>query len=95
MEVNEAYKLPVLVLGLSGLLLIIIIISGTVGSLIDSLIGGSIQATFQCLKCKIITEKRKHCKIPSKHVSGLYIVDNDMVNFLNTLLVIIIVFILV
>ena len=82
-------------LGLSGLLLIIIIISGTVGSLIDSIIGGSIQATFQCLKCKIITEKRKHCKIPSKHVSGLYIVDNDMVNFLNTLLVIIIVFILV
>jgi uncharacterized protein (TIGR00297 family) len=82
-------------LGLSGLLLIIIIISGTVGSLIDSLIGGSIQATFQCLKCKIITEKRKHCKIPSKHVSGLYIIDNDMVNFLNTLLVIIIVFILV
>ena len=82
-------------LGLSGILLIIIIISGTVGSLIDSLIGGSIQATFQCLKCKIITEKRKHCKIPSKHVSGLYIVDNDMVNFLNTLLVIIIVFILV
>jgi len=82
-------------LGLSGLLLIIIIISGTVGSLIDSLIGGSIQATFQCLKCKIITEKRKHCKIPSKHVSGLYIIDNDMVNFLNILLVIIIVFILV
>ena len=82
-------------LGLSGLLLIIIIISGTIGSLIDSLIGGSIQATFQCLKCKIITEKRKHCKIPSKHVSGLYIIDNDMVNFLNTLLVIIIVFILV
>ena len=31
-------------LGLSGLLLIIIIISGTVGSLIDSLIGGSIQS---------------------------------------------------
>jgi len=81
-------------LGLPTSLLGIIIITGTSGGLIDSLIGGSIQANFQCMECNNITEKRKHCNLPSRHVSGLYIVDNDMVNFLNTISGIIIVLIL-
>ena len=82
-------------LGLPASLLGIIIFTGTAGGLVDSLLGGSIQATFQCTKCKNITEKRKHCNLPSMHVSGLYVVDNDMVNFLNTISGIIIVLILV
>ena len=82
-------------LGLPVSLLGIIIITGTAGGLVDSLIGGSIQANFQCTECNNITEKRKHCNLPSKHVSGLYIVDNDMVNFLNTISGIIIVLFLV
>ena len=82
-------------LGLPASLLGIIIITGTVGSLVDSLIGGSIQANFQCAKCNNITEKRKHCNLPSILVSGLYIIDNDMVNFLNTISGIIIILILV
>ena len=84
-----------IILGLPASLLGIIIITGTAGSLVDSLIGGSIQANFQCTECNNFTEKRKHCNLPSKHVSGLYIVDNDMVNFLNTISGIIIVLILV
>ena len=82
-------------LGLPVSLLGIIIITGTAGGLVDSLIGGSIQANFQCTECNNITEKRKHCNLPSKHLSGLYIVDNDMVNCLNTISGIIIVLILV
>jgi len=82
-------------LGLPTSLLGIIIITGTAGSLIDSLIGGSIQANFQCAECNNITEKRKHCNLPSMHVSGLFMVDNDMVNFLNTISGIIIVLFLV
>ncbi len=82
-------------LGLPASLLGIIIITGTAGSLVDSLIGGSIQANFQCAECNNITEKRKHCNLPSMHVSGLYMVDNDMVNFLNTISGIIIVLFLV
>jgi uncharacterized protein (TIGR00297 family) len=82
-------------LGLPASLLGIIIFTGTAGGLVDSLIGGSIQATFQCTDCNDITEKRKHCNLPSMHVSGLYILDNDMVNFLNTISGIIIVLILV
>ena len=82
-------------LGLPASLLGIIIFTGTAGGLVDSLLGGSIQATFQCTKCKNITEKRKHCNLASMHVSGLYLVDNDMVNFLNTISGIIIVLILI
>ena len=82
-------------LGLPVSLLGIIIFTGTAGGLVDSVLGGSIQATFQCTECNNITEKRKHCNLPSMHVSGLYIVDNDMVNFLNTISGIIIVLILV
>ena len=82
-------------LGLPSSLLGIIIITGTAGSLVDSLIGGSIQANFQCAECNNITEKRKHCNLPSMHLSGLYMVDNDMVNFLNTISGIIIVLFLV
>jgi uncharacterized protein (TIGR00297 family) len=82
-------------LGLPASLLGIIVFTGTAGGLVDSVIGGSIQATFQCTDCNDITEKRKHCNLPSMHVSGLYILDNDMVNFLNTISGIIIVLILV
>ena len=82
-------------LGLPASLLGIIIFTGTAGGLVDSLIGGSIQATFKCTECNNITEKRKHCNLTSMHISGLYIVDNNMVNFLNTISGIIIVLILV
>jgi uncharacterized protein (TIGR00297 family) len=82
-------------LGLPASLLGIIVFTGIAGGLVDSVIGGSIQATFQCTDCNDITEKRKHCNLPSMHVSGLYILDNDMVNFLNTISGIIIVLILV
>ena len=66
-------------------LIYLIIITGSLGSLIDSFIGGSIQANFQCLKCDNLTEKRTHCNSTTLHISGVYYIDNDMVNFLNTL----------
>ena len=72
----------------------LIIITGSLGSLIDSLIGGSIQANFQCSKCNNLTEKRKHCNSTTLHISGIYYIDNDMVNFLNTLSALFIIIIL-
>ena len=75
-------------------LIFLIIITGSIGSLVDSFIGGSIQAKFQCSKCNDITEKRSHCNSSSLHISGIYFIDNDMVNFLNTLSAILILIIL-
>ena len=75
-------------------LIYLIVITGSIGSLVDSFIGGSIQANFQCLKCNNITEKRTHCNASSLHKSGIYFIDNDMVNFLNTVSAIFILIIL-
>ena len=75
-------------------LIYLIIITGSLGSLIDSLIGGSIQANFQCSKCDSLTEKRRHCNSTTLHISGVYFIDNDMVNFLNTLSALFIIIIL-
>ncbi|MAM64425.1 MAG: hypothetical protein CMF92_02315, partial [Candidatus Marinimicrobia bacterium] len=75
-------------------LIYLIVITGSIGSLVDSFIGGSIQANFQCLKCNNITEKRTHCNASSLHKSGIYFIDNDMVNFLNTVSAIFIMIIL-
>lgn len=75
-------------------LIYLIVITGSIGSLVDSFIGGSIQANFQCLKCNNITEKRTHCNSSSLHQSGIYFIDNDMVNFLNTVSAIFILIIL-
>ena len=75
-------------------LIYLIVITGSIGSLVDSFIGGSIQANFQCLKCNNITEKRTHCNSFSLHKSGIYFIDNDMVNFLNTVSAIFILIIL-
>ena len=75
-------------------LIFLIIITGSIGSLVDSFIGGSIQAKFQCSRCNDVTEKRSHCNSSSLHISGIYFIDNDMVNFLNTLSAILILIIL-
>lgn len=65
-------------------LIYLIVIAGSIGSLVDSFIGGSIQANFECIECNKFTEKRTHCSVPSSYISGIYYIDNDMVNFLNT-----------
>ena len=72
----------------------LIVITGSIGSLIDSFIGASVQANFQCSNCKHITEKRVHCNLSSLHISGIYFIDNDMVNLLNTISAVLIITIL-
>lgn len=70
--------------GLSQLSTIIILISGFLGSLIDSILGATAQSTFQCQSCDKQTENRFHCTAPTIHIAGFRWIDNDMVNFLNT-----------
>ena len=61
-----------------------ILIAGFVGSFVDSVLGGSVQAMFKCSVCNKETEKRMHCQMHTSHSKGFKWLDNDGVNFVNT-----------
>ncbi len=63
------------------ILLYLIIGAGLFGSVIDSIIGATIQAQYKCPNCGKITEKKIHCQdYETTLVSGLKFIDNDVVN---------------
>lgn len=62
---------------------LIIILSSFLGCLVDSLLGAALQVQYRCQKCQIITEKKYHCKTPTKYYKGLKIINNDVVNFIS------------
>ena len=63
----------------------VLILAGFIGSLMDSILGGSVQAMFRCGVCNKETEKRIHCDVHADHIGGFKWLDNDGVNFVNTL----------
>lgn len=62
------------------------LLSGFGGSLIDSLLGATVQAMYYCPTCQQETEKHIHnCGTPTTYLRGIRWMDNDVVNFLATL----------
>jgi uncharacterized protein (TIGR00297 family) len=60
---------------------------GVAGSLVDSLLGATVQAAYWCPQCQQATESSRHrCGTESELVRGLPQVNNDIVNLLATLL---------
>jgi len=54
---------------------------------VDSLLGASVQAMYTCPKCAKETEKPIHgCGTPTQHQRGWRWLDNDMVNFISSLI---------
>ena len=64
--------------------LMIGMIVGFAGSLVDSLMGATIQRKNRCTSCSIITEYSTHHEIATKHESGIRCIDNNVINFFST-----------
>ncbi len=58
--------------------------SGLIGSLVDSLLGATLQRMYRCPRCGRQTERRQHCDEPTVPVRGLSWLSNDGVNFSAT-----------
>ena len=65
---------------------LIIMVFSFLGSIIDSLIGSRLQVKYQCTICNGFTEKKNHCDIQTKYISGIKLMDNCAVNFHSNLL---------
>ncbi|MAO86995.1 MAG: hypothetical protein CMF86_02670, partial [Candidatus Marinimicrobia bacterium] len=54
-------------------------------------LGGSVQAMYKCSVCNKETEKRMHCQMHTSHSKGFKWLDNDGVNFVNTIVGVVII----
>ena len=64
---------------------LLVLLAGFTGSILDSIIGATVQAIFVCNKCGGQTEKSQHCGNPTMLESGNKMINNDMVNLLCTI----------
>lgn len=65
---------------------LLLALSGFLGNLVDTILGATIQASYSCQVCQLITEKIKHCEQKTKLKRGLPFFNNDVVNFLSILI---------
>ncbi|MFH1443631.1 MAG: DUF92 domain-containing protein [Candidatus Micrarchaeota archaeon] len=67
-------------------LLLIPLIAGTFGALLDSFLGATVQVMYWCPKCKKQTEREVHkCNSKTTYYKGIRNINNDTVNLISTI----------
>ncbi len=64
----------------SWLTVVLIAVAGFLGSIVDSILGATLQGKYLCQVCGKQTEKRIHCRQDTSHLGGWTKLDNDWVN---------------
>lgn len=63
-------------------------------TIVDSILGSLFQAKYRCIKCKMMTEKLEHCNKKTKLIEGFSWVNNNMVNFISSVIVTLLAFLI-
>jgi uncharacterized membrane protein len=68
-------------------LLLTVAAAGVIGSLVDSLLGATVQAIYVCPQCQKETERHPlhGCGTPTRHLRGWRWLNNDLVNLICSL----------
>jgi uncharacterized protein (TIGR00297 family) len=66
-------------------IVLIVTLSGVIGSLFDSLLGGTMQSIYRCSLCSKYTERKLHCGSATVFVKGIRWMTNDAVNWICAL----------
>lgn len=54
-------------------------------TIIDSVLGSVLQAKYECIECKKITEKLEHCNKQTELIEGISWINNNMVNLISSI----------
>lgn len=75
-------------------LVLIIALMGFLGSIVDSILGYTLQRQNKCTVCQKVTESTIHCGLPTEYSQGIKWLNNDSVNFISNTIVSIIIFLI-
>lgn len=63
-----------------------VMVGGFTGAIFDSILGSTVQGMGQCVVCGKQTESLNHHGKPTRHLKGIRVFENNIVNFVSTAL---------